>query len=76
MIHRTKNRRLVRQLGAINSAEHYLIARTRREFHTAQADSGQVQGAFPIMLAISATCMSLTFALVQVWPHIAVSIST
>ena len=72
MINGGKNRLMVKELGAINSAEHYLIARTHRELRTARAVAGQSQR----MLAASATCMILTFVLAQAWPYIAVSTST
>lgn len=76
MINSGNNRRMVKELGAINSAEHYLIARTHREIRTGRAVAGQSQGTIPIMLATSATCMILTFVLAQAWPYIAVSTST
>lgn len=76
MITSAKNRHLVRKLGAINSAEHYLIARTHREIRTARAVAGQSQGTISVTLATSATCMILTFVLAQAWPYIAISMST
>jgi hypothetical protein len=75
MIDTTTNRQIFRKLQAIESAEHYLIARTRHEIRATRSASAHANAPSRIMLATSAACMAGAFLLVQVWPYIAAATS-
>jgi hypothetical protein len=64
----TTNHQVLRKLRAIESAESYLIARTRHEIRATQASAGHLNAGSRKMLAASAACMAAAFVLVQVWP--------
>lgn len=71
MINTTTNRQIFRKLQAIESAEHYLIARTRHELRASRIGKAQASSPSNIVLAASATCMIAAFLLVQIWPYLA-----
>ena len=75
MTNTTTNRQIFRKLQAIESAEHYLIARTRHEIRAAQTAGVQSDGPSRIVLAASAACMTAAFLLMQIWPYLPVSAS-
>ena len=75
MTNTTTNRQIFRKLQAIESAEHYLIARTRHEVRAARTGSVQSDNPFRIMLATSVACMTTAFLLMQIWPYLPVSAS-
>ena len=66
---------IFRKLQAIDAAESYLIARTRREIRASQAASHAEHGHSGVVLAASAACLTAAFVLLQVWPYIVTSTS-
>ena len=75
MLTSTNDRQIFRKLQAIEAAESYLIARTRREIRASQAASHADHGHSTVLLAASAACLTAAFLVMQVWPYIAPSAS-
>ena len=71
----TTNCQILYKLTAINSAEHYMIARTHREIRAGDRFNERFLDVTTMILATSAACTGMAFVLVQVWRYIAASAS-
>ena len=70
MLTSNADRQIFRKLQAIDSAEHYLIARTHREIRATQAASGTGYSQSRVMLAASAACLTAAVLVMQVWIYL------